>query len=223
VSIPRNPDVNYVPYTPHDHENQHGKTYLVTKKDELIPVEVFGEHNMSNISAAREVCKQIGIKSSAFYEAIRSFKGAARRLEYLGGNGHTVVFKDFAHAPSKLKATTEALKKQFPDRKLVACLELHTFSSLNQDFLPQYKNTFDAADEPIVYINPHTMAHKKLPMLQQEEVARAFGNEKVKVYADSAELQQYLTSQNWENKNLLLMTSGNFNNLDLKKLTDTIV
>jgi UDP-N-acetylmuramate: L-alanyl-gamma-D-glutamyl-meso-diaminopimelate ligase len=218
VSVPSNPDVKYVGYGPHENVIKNGKTFLVTKKDELVPVQVFGEHNLRNISAAREVCKQLGIKGKDFYEAIASFKGAARRLELVQEGPTSVVYKDFAHAPSKLKATSSALKRQFPERRLVACLELHTFSSLNPEFLPQYAGTFDAPDVAVVYFNPQVLAHKRLAPLSELQVAEAFHRPDLRVFTDSQQLAAFLREQHWQHANLLMMTSGTFDGLDLAQL-----
>ena len=222
VCVPRNDDVKFIGYSVHEHKIKNGKTYLITKKDP-VEIHIFGEHNLRNISAAKEVCKQIGIKGSAFYEALATFKGAAKRLEFLGGNATTLIYRDFAHAPSKLKATTEALKKQYPQRKLVACLELHTFSSLNKAFLPQYAHTFDSADMPVVYFNPKTVEHKRMEMLDAKQIAEAFRNENVQVFTDSKALREFLENQEWKEKNLLLMSSGNYDNLDFKGLAEKIL
>jgi UDP-N-acetylmuramate: L-alanyl-gamma-D-glutamyl-meso-diaminopimelate ligase len=220
--VPRNPDVTYIGYSVHDHQVKNGVTILETKK-ELVPIQLFGEHNLRNISAAKEVCKKIGIKSVAFYEALATFKGAARRLEKIGGNERTLIYKDFAHAPSKLKATSEALKHQYPERELVACLELHTFSSLNKAFLPEYRHTYDAPDVKIVYLNPKTLAHKRMEMLSEQQLREAFANDSVRLFTDNQELRAYLLHQNWQNKNLLMMSSGNFGGLDLQELAKEIV
>ncbi|GEO05392.1 peptidoglycan synthetase [Adhaeribacter aerolatus] len=222
VCVPRNPDVKFIGYSAHEHEVYNGVTYLTTKK-ENIPLQIFGEHNLQNISAAKEVCKQLGIKAQGFYEALTTFKGAARRLELLGSQGSVRVYKDFAHAPSKVMATTQAIKEQFPERKLVACLELHTFSSLNKDFLPQYQNALDAADMPIVYFNPKTLEHKRMPALAAADITAAFDNEKIQVFTDSQTLADYLKSLRWENQNLLLMSSGTYNNMDLGELATAIL
>ncbi|RAU82583.1 UDP-N-acetylmuramate--L-alanine ligase [Pontibacter arcticus] len=224
VSVPRNPaDINYVGYGVHEHSIRNGKTILHTKKEDDVAIQLFGEHNLRNINAAKEVCKKIGVKASDFYEALKSFKGAAKRLEKLGENAGTVVYKDFAHAPSKVKATTEAVKKQYPDRQLVAALELHTFSSLNKAFLPQYAGALDLADEPILYFNPKTIEHKRMEMLTEEELKAAFQNPRLKVFTDSEALQQHLTGRNWSQTNLLLMSSGNYNNLNLEALTNAVL
>jgi UDP-N-acetylmuramate: L-alanyl-gamma-D-glutamyl-meso-diaminopimelate ligase len=223
VAVPTSPDVTYVGYGPHEHVIRNGQTFLITKRDEEVPIQVFGEHNLRNISAAKEVCKQLGIKGKDFYQAIASFKGAARRLELVQAGDTSVVYKDFAHAPSKLKATAAALKRQFPERRLVACLELHTFSSLNPAFLPQYAHCFDAPDVAVVYFNPHVLEHKRLPPLAPEQVAAAFGRPDLKVFTDSRALADFLHAQQWANTNLLLMTSGTFDGLDLTGLAAEVV
>jgi len=222
VTVPSSPDVHYIGYGPHEHVIRDGKTYLLNKKDEEVPVQVFGEHNLRNISAAKEVCKHLGIKGKDFYEALGSFKGAARRLELVREGHDSVVYKDFAHAPSKLKATATAFKKQYPKRRLVACLELHTFSSLNPAFLPQYAHTFDAPDEAVVYFNPHVLQHKRLTALPPEAVQSAFQRPNLRVFTDSRELETFLRAQNWQNANLLMMSSGTFDGLDLTQLATEI-
>ena len=222
IAVPTNPDVTYIGYGPHENVIRDGRTFLITKKDEEVPVQVFGEHNLRNISAAKEVCKQLGIKGKDFFRAVATFPGAARRLELVREGATSVVYKDFAHAPSKLKATATALRKQFPQRRLVACLELHTFSSLNPAFLPQYAHCFDAPDVAVVYFNPHVLEHKRLPPLAAATVAEAFQRPDIKVITDSAELASFLRSQTWDNANLLLMSSGTFDGLDLNGLAAEI-
>jgi UDP-N-acetylmuramate: L-alanyl-gamma-D-glutamyl-meso-diaminopimelate ligase len=223
IAVPTNPDVTYIGYGPHEHVIRNGKTFLLNKKDEEVPIQVFGAHNLRNISAAKEVCKQLGIKGKDFFKAVASFPGAARRLELVREGATSVVYKDFAHAPSKLKATTNALKQQFPQRRLVACLELHTFSSLNPNFLPQYAHCFDAPDVAVVYFNPHVLEHKRLPPLPAAAVAAAFERPDLKVITDSTELAAFLRSQSWSNANLLLMSSGTFDGLDLTGLAEIVV
>jgi UDP-N-acetylmuramate: L-alanyl-gamma-D-glutamyl-meso-diaminopimelate ligase len=224
VAVPRNPaDINYISYGVHDHTIKNGRTILHTKKDGDIEIQLFGEHNLRNINAAKEVCKKIGVKAHDFYEALKTFKGAAKRLEKLGETDNTVIFRDFAHAPSKVKATTEAVKAQYPKRQLVAALELHTFSSLNKEFIPQYAGALDKADEAIVYFNPKTIAHKRMQMLTEEELRSAFKNPTLKIFTDSEALQQYLLDYSWQNANLLLMSSGNYNNIHMEALTKAVL
>jgi UDP-N-acetylmuramate: L-alanyl-gamma-D-glutamyl-meso-diaminopimelate ligase len=224
VAVPRNPaDVNYIGYDVHPHSIVNGKTILHTKKEGDIEIQLFGEHNLRNINAAKEVCKKIGIKAHDFYDALKTFKGAAKRLERLGENETTVAFRDFAHAPSKVKATTEAVKAQYPQRRLVACVELHTFSSLNKDFLPQYAGALDKADVPIVFFSPKTIAHKRMEMLSEEDLRSAFRNPNLQVFTDANALLEHLTSMDWKNANLLLMSSGTYNNLDLETLKKAVL
>jgi UDP-N-acetylmuramate: L-alanyl-gamma-D-glutamyl-meso-diaminopimelate ligase len=216
-------DVTSMEYNIHPHVIRNGQTFLLTAESDEIPVRVFGEHNMKNINGARTVCNKIGISDPRFYEAIQTFTGAANRLELLGQNATTTVYKDFAHAPSKLEATTHAVKQQFTDRQLVACLELHTFSSLNKYFLGQYRDTFNDADLSIVYYNPHTLEHKRLENLSEAEVQKAFNNPALLVFTDSKKLVDFLLQQQWQQKNLLLMSSGNYNGTDLKALAAKVL
>lgn len=176
-------------------------------------VSLFGKHNMQNINAARLVCNELGISNDDFFSALAGFKGAAKRLQRVAETMNGSFFIDFAHAPSKLKATAEAVKSQYPGRQLVACIELHTFSSLNKDFLPQYANSMDSADIAVVYFNNRVLKHKKLEALNSEIIANAFGRE-VLVFTDSALLQNYLMQIDWLNKNLLMMSSGNFDGIN---------
>lgn len=190
--------------------------------DDIVPLKIFGEHNLQNIEGARMVCAQIGITNAQFYQAIQSFKGSARRLEMIAENENSRVFYDFAHSPSKLNATTNALKEQYNDRKLVAVMELHTFSSLKKEFLPHYKDTMNAADTALVYFDPLTIEHKKLEPITVNQVEEAFGGH-VKVYTNSDKLFDVLFQMNWDNQNLLIMTSGNFSGRDIKTLGKQIL
>ena len=211
-----------IPYSIPSHEIVNGITSLITDFGK-VQLSVFGEHNLQNLEGARLVCEKIGVGTKEFYQAISSFKGAARRLELMGRSDSVSVFKDFAHSPSKLKATTEAVRRQFPDRKLIACMELHTFSSLNEDFLAQYSGSMNEADEKIVYFNPHTIAHKKLKEITPEMVKKAFSNEDIKVYTDSAILQRHLLDQSKGKLVLLMMSSGTFDGLNMENLTSQII
>jgi UDP-N-acetylmuramate: L-alanyl-gamma-D-glutamyl-meso-diaminopimelate ligase len=214
--------VNRLPYGIPTHENRVGVTFLLTDIGE-VPLKVFGIHNLMNLEGARLVCKSIGVFNQQFYDAISSFKGASNRLELVAEGNDSSVFKDFAHSPSKLKATTSAVKDQFSDRKLVACMELHTFSSLNKDFLDQYEGSMDKADTAIVYFNPETLKHKRLPDITPAEVKAAFSREDLQVITDSNGLAANLTALNWNNTNLLLMSSGNFDGLNLEELGNQVV
>lgn len=200
-------------YSLPDHFIKDGKTFLKTAMGE-VALEIFGEHNLLNLNGAHFISKELGITDRTFYEAIGSFKGASNRLQRLAEDRFTILFKDFAHSPSKLKATIEAVKKQFPDRGLVACMELHTFSSLNQDFLKEYSGSMDMADYAFVYYNPETIKHKKLSPLTNDMVREAFKHRNLKIYNNSEVLISYLLNHNWRGKNILMMSSGNFDGLD---------
>ena len=173
---------------------------------------------MQNVSGTMTVCELLGIGHEDFYRAIASFNGAGRRMQLLGERGESSVYLDFAHAPSKVRATTTALKEQFPRRHLTAVLELHTFSSLNAEFLPRYGGTMDAADDAMVYFNPATVAHKKLPGIRPEQIRDAFGKKGLRVYDDAVKLIRDLRQERRDKGNLLIMTSGNFDGQDLEGL-----
>jgi UDP-N-acetylmuramate: L-alanyl-gamma-D-glutamyl-meso-diaminopimelate ligase len=204
------PDVTKIPYTAHPSQIQDGQTVLLTKDGNEVPVLVFGEHNMKNIAGAMTLCDRIGITDTMFYEAIGSFRGAAKRLEKRSETPELVVYRDFAHAPSKVLATTAAVKAQYPDRKLLAAVELHTFSSLNKAFLGQYRHTLKAADVAVVYYNEHTLAIKKLEPIAVEDVKAAFDLPNLHVFTDTAALQTFLDEQQKQVGVLLLMSSGTF-------------
>ncbi len=188
------------------------------------PVSVFGNHNMQNMNAALLACRAVGISDEQFAKAIASFNGAARRLQTLSTSPDgSVAFLDFAHSPSKLRATISAVRQRFPSRKLVACMELHTFSSLSKDFLPQYAGTMDDADEAIVYFNPQVVEHKRLTPFTPADVEAAFVNPRLKVYTSSADVVNRLRAIDFHQAALLLMTSGSFDGLDLKSLADSLL
>ncbi|MDQ3108443.1 MAG: Mur ligase family protein [Bacteroidota bacterium] len=223
------PDIQLKPYNVPRHEIINGVTFLLCHPERQpeggiikIPLLIFGDHNLMNLEGARLLCNGMGVTDDQFNESIQSFKGAARRLELVRKEGTFSCFKDFAHSPSKLKATTAAVKKQFPGRKVVACMELHTFSSLTSDFLKEYNGSMNAADEAIVYFNPHTIAHKKLEPISEEQVKEAFARDDLKVSTDSKALVEELKSRNWNNSVLLLMTSGNFDGVDFAVLADSL-
>jgi UDP-N-acetylmuramate-alanine ligase len=196
-----------------------GKTYLITDEGPM-PTEVFGNHNMNNIAGAKWICLQMGINESDFYEAISSFKGASKRLELIAENETSIAYKDFAHSPSKVKATTSAMKDQHPDRALIACLELHTYSSLNPEFLKEYKGALDAADIAVVFYSPHAVKIKKLEEISKSQIADAFQRDDLIIFTNPDEFKGYLFSQRFDNKSLLLMSSGNYGGLNFDKVKD---
>lgn len=216
-------DVSEITYKSHAHTSDNNGNFYLTEGKERHTIQIFGSHNYQNISGAKEVLKKIGITSEQFYAAMSTFEGAAGRLELIKEKDGVSYFKDFAHAPSKVKATVKAVKEIYPSRDLVACVELHTFSSLNKKFLPQYKDGLKNAQVPVVYFNPAKVAAKKLEPLSEKEIQTAFNNPGIKVFDDSEKLKSFLLQQSWKNKNLLMMSSGNFGGIDLKKLGDEIL
>ncbi len=216
-----NTKISKWPYSIPNHEIINGLTYLIDN-DIKYPLQIFGNHNLMNLTAARLACNQMGINNQLFYEAIQSFTGAAKRLELVFKTGTFNFYKDFAHSPSKLKATTDAVKQQFPERKIIACMELHTFSSLTEDFLNEYKNSMNLADEAIVYYNPHTISHKKLKEISSEQVHTCFNRKDLIVFTKSEELTNYIKTKNFNNSVLLMMSSGNFDGVDFTMLANEL-
>jgi UDP-N-acetylmuramate: L-alanyl-gamma-D-glutamyl-meso-diaminopimelate ligase len=215
VSSEANAGVNKIGYTVPSHEIRDGITYLQTDVGE-VSLMVFGKHNLMNLEGARNICNQLGVTNEKFYQAISTFKGAARRLELVSRSNDRIVYKDFAHSPSKLKATIAAVKEQFVNRRLIACMELHTFSSLNAAFLDEYTNAMDMADEAIVYFNAHTIEHKKLPPITVEQVRKSFNREDIIVFDTTDALRNHLSNLPKNGDVVLMMSSGTFDGLDLK-------
>ncbi|MDD4198768.1 MAG: Mur ligase family protein [Paludibacter sp.] len=207
-------DIVPFPYNTPDHEVIKGITYLKTRKGN-IPLKIFGEHNLQNLHAARLACKQIGVSEEQFNKAISDFPGASNRMQKISETDTSVAFKDFAHSPSKLRTTVHAVRLQYPDKKLIACMELHTFSSLTGSFLPQYAGCMEEADVAFVYFNPEVIKHKGLTPIDPEKVKQAFGGSNLSVYTDTEALQAKLRNMNYDNTALLLMTSGNFSGINL--------
>jgi len=209
-------------YAAHPYIPENNSTYLDTGGKQ-VSVPFFGKHNMQNISGALHICMELGLPNEQFYEAIDSFKGAARRQQLLAEGNGSRVYIDFAHAPSKVRATVKGFRETFPNHNIIACLELHTFSSLNKDFIPQYKGSMDAASKAVVYFNPEVVKHKKLPFINKEDIKNSFGNDKLIALDDADELQKFLYEETDKECIVLLMTSGSFSGLDLQKLAKRIV
>ena len=204
-----------IPYTTPTHSIANGITTV--DNTELI---IFGNHNLQNLNAAKLVCKELGVTNSDFFLQIANFKGASMRLELVKKTAISAVYKDFAHSPSKLKATSSAMKKQFSSRKLVACMELHTFSSLNEKFLKEYKKSMDEPDIAIVYFNPKALALKRIDIITPNQIITAFDRKDLLVFTDSEKLGKYLRKLNWKGMNLLMMSSGNFNGINMLNLIE---
>ncbi|MGW9687251.1 UDP-N-acetylmuramate--L-alanine ligase [Flagellimonas sp. 2504JD1-5] len=210
------------PYSTPAYRVENGVTLLDTPEGEM-PIEIFGQHNLNNLAGAKWICQNMGVDEADFYEAIASFKGASKRLEKIAEGQNKVAFKDFAHSPSKVKATTRAVKEQFPNRNLIACLELHTYSSLNAEFLTEYDGALDAADEAVVFYSPDAVKIKQLEEVTEKQISEALQREDVRIFTDPKAFQEYLFGQNFEDSTLLLMSSGNYGGLDfnnVKKLFD---
>jgi UDP-N-acetylmuramate: L-alanyl-gamma-D-glutamyl-meso-diaminopimelate ligase len=214
-------NITVIPYAAPLFEIRNGVTY-VHHEERIFPLQIFGKHNLLNLEGARLVCNQVGINDIAFYEAIQSFKGASKRLELVLKNENRLVYKDFAHAPSKVKATLLAVKEQFPGHTVVACLELHTYSSLNKDFLGHYAGTLNPADVPIVYFNPHALQIKRLPEITPDQIRAGFANDRLEVFNDSQLLFDRLMHEDETKTVFLMMSSGNYDGIDLKEMAGKI-
>ena len=209
------------PYQTPPHSIDDGTTYLETVEGDL-PLEIFGNHNLQNLAGAKWICQHMGIDEEDFYEAIASFKGASKRLEKIAENDTTVIFKDFAHSPSKVEATTKAVKDQYGNRTVLACLELHTYSSLNAEFLKEYKGALKYADKAVVFYSPHAVKIKQLDEVTSDQIGEAFEREDLIIYTNSNEFKDFLFSENLDNSAVLLMSSGNYGGLDFEEVKSLV-
>jgi len=209
-------------YSTHPYEIFENRNFLKIDSGR-IPLYVFGEHNMQNIAGAKAVCMEIeGMSSEKFYNAMLNFKGASKRMQLLSKSDNVNVYLDFAHSPSKLMATIKAVRQQFPDRRLIACIELHSFSSLSENFLDQYNGSMDLADERYVYFNPKTLKNKGMKEITTEQVFNAFGNAHLKVFTNLGEMIKEITEMNWQHRNLLFMSSGTFGGLNFQEIAEKV-
>lgn len=209
--------IRKIPYETHPHFIENGITYLETPEGDM-PLEIFGKHNMSNLSGAMWICQNMGIDPADFYEAIASFKGASKRLETIKSSEKLTIFKDFAHSPSKVNATLLSVKEQFKTKKIIACLELYTYSSLNKDFLKQYKNSLKNADISVVLFDQKSLEIKGVANISEEDIKTAFQQENLLVFTNATNFQEFIYNQNFSNDVLLLMSSGNYGGIDFSKL-----
>lgn len=222
IGVKEREDVKAVPYKTHDAITEAGKTYLKVGND-TIAIKIFGKHNLQNINAAKAVCKAIGITEDKFYEAIANFSGASKRLELIAGANNSYVFKDYAHSPSKLEATTTALKQQFTDNKLVAIYELHTFSSLDGEFVKEYKNTLKAADQAFIFINPSNLKVSGGGEISEQQLKEAFKSDSLALFTDIEALKTKLKEVKAEGTTFAFMSSGNFQQTDLNTFAKELV
>lgn len=213
--------VQKYPYVTPAHVIENGETYLETDEG-LLPLEIFGKHNLNNLAGAKWICQHMGIDETDFYEAIVSFKGASKRLEKLMETNNTTIYKDFAHSPSKVVATTKAVKEQYGNRKLIACLELHTYSSLNASFLNEYKNTLNEADEAYVFYSPKAVEIKKLNSITEEQIYEAFNRKDLNVFTSPESFKETIETLDYDNAVMLFMSSGNYGGLDLEKFNSHV-
>ncbi|MBN2639063.1 MAG: peptidoglycan synthetase [Bacteroidales bacterium] len=215
-------DITLFPYYLPEYEIRNDTTSIVFQSKKY-PLLVFGKHNLMNLNGARLVCNQLGIDDEAFYQSIQSFQGTANRLELIAEKSNSKMFKDFAHAPSKLNATINAVREQYPNHQIVACFELHTFSSLNATFLDQYEHSMDQADVAMVYFNPHALEMKRLPMLEKDQIKKAFQRDDLIVFDDDRKMVERLKKLNRQERVFLMMSSGNFNGIKIKELANELL
>ena len=209
--------IRRLPYKTPSYSVEDGTTLLDTPEGPM-PIEVFGAHNLNNLAGAKWICQNMGVDEADFYEAIASFKGASKRLEKIAESKGKVAYKDFAHSPSKVSATTKAVKAQYPNRKLVACLELHTYSSLNAEFLKEYEGALDAADVAVVFYSPDAVKIKKLEEVSYDQIAQSFQRDDLIIYTNPAEFKDFLFNYDLNNSALLLMSSGNYGGLNFDEV-----
>lgn len=221
VSKHSRPDISYLPYNVPEHSIRNGITKVNIEGNET-ELKVFGDHNLLNLHAAWLVCRQLGLVSKDFINAIGNFTGAAKRLEILAINDKVVVYRDFAHAPSKVKATIEAVKNQFPQRKFIAVLELHTFSSLNEAFMKEYKGAMNGADDAAVFYSKHALELKRMPDLPKEKVKEGFDKNNLQVFNERIELENWLRERNYSDAVVVFMSSGNYDGFDAGAFAKTI-
>ena len=214
-------ELEKIPYLTHPHETFENKNFLIVDSGR-IPMTLFGEHNMQNVAGALQICRMLGLTEQMFYNAMLTFKGTSKRLQLLGKNDSVNVYLDFAHSPSKLSATIKAVRQQFPKRHLVACIELHSTSSLDESFIEQYNGTMDLADTKFVYYNPNKARINGKKIVDPEQVFNAFGNAQLKVFTDQAELLKEIQSIEWINKNLLFMSSGDFSGVNFTEIVEEV-
>ena len=213
--------IRKIAYQTPSYSVENGTTLLDTPEGPM-PIEVFGAHNLNNLAGAKWICQCMGVDEVDFYEAIASFKGASKRLEKIAESSNKVAYKDFAHSPSKVSATTKAVKSQYPDRKLIACLELHTYSSLNAEFLKEYEGALDAADVAVVFYSPDAVKIKQLDEVSYEQIAQSFNRKDLIIYTNPTEFKDYLFAQDFNNSALLLMSSGNYGGLNFDEVSQLI-
>lgn len=213
-------ELNVQPYQTPDYEVTETGTRL-SFEGKKYDLKIFGAHNLQNLMGAMYLAEALAISNDEFLTAMSTFTGAGKRLQKVTEKGNFSMYKDFAHSPSKLKATTKAVKEQYNDRKVIACMELHTFSSLKKEFLPHYEGAMKMADEAVVYFSHDVVAHKKLDPITEQMVADGFGGG-VRVMTKTEDVLDYIKGHDWHNATLLMMSSGNFDGIDYDQLGEEI-
>ena len=220
VNASENP-IRKLAYRTPEYQVEDGQAILETPEGPM-PIEIFGRHNLSNLAGAKWICQNMGVDEDDFYEAIASFKGASKRLEKIAEGKTSVAYKDFAHSPSKVMATTKAVKEQYPNKKLIACLELHTYSSFNPEFLKEYKGALDAADVAAVFYLPESVRIKKLKEVSPEQISEAFQRMDLQIFTDAEVFRNFVFGEEYNNSVLLLMSSGNYGGLNLDEVKELV-
>jgi UDP-N-acetylmuramate: L-alanyl-gamma-D-glutamyl-meso-diaminopimelate ligase len=215
-------NIQLIPYGVHPHQTINNNLVLHTNHGNF-PLAIFGKHNLANLNAARLICMDLGVSETTFYKAISTFKGAAKRLQLVRSKPANDLFLDFAHAPSKVKATVEAMKEYHPTRKLMAVLELHTFSSLNENFITEYKGAMDAADFPIVFYDAHSFELKRLPIIPPNKIVQAFGNNEIKTFTNMQQMTTFMKRALDPEMDILMMSSGNFGGMKMEDLATFLI
>lgn len=215
-------DVTVIDYKVHPYVVKDDNFHLIYEKKH-IPVQVIGRHNMQNIEAARLVCKHLGVPAEVFYDSITRFKGATKRMEPILQQDSIRTFSDFAHSPSKVGATVNALKETYPNERLTAVLELHTFSSLRTEFLPEYRNKLEGADMAAIFISKEKVSLSASGPGFRDEIISAFGYHDLKVFEDKDQLEEWLLNLVPQSGNYLFMSSGNFDGLDIRKFSSKLI
>ncbi len=210
-------NIKFIPYSLPEFKINDGIT-CIDFDGKSYKLNIFGDHNLQNISGALHICNSLGIKSEDFYNAITSFNGASNRLELIYKSSNSTIFKDFAHSPSKVKATSEAVRKQFPETRIIACFELHTYSSLNPAFLNKYRDTLNNLDECYIYYSEKNMKIKRLTPIDSNLIIQSFNHANLTVIDNYEKLKETMFSLDLTNSVLLMMSSGKFGGLDLEKL-----
>jgi UDP-N-acetylmuramate: L-alanyl-gamma-D-glutamyl-meso-diaminopimelate ligase len=219
IALASEKNIRKIPYKVHGYFQNKTGFYAATH-NRVVPVKIFGEHNMQNLSAAREACMAAGVNEEDFYTAIKSFEGTSKRLQKIKENENGIIYIDFAHSPSKVRATVDAIVARYPGREIIACLELHTYSSLSDNFLPLYEGTLCNATVALIYFNPHAIELKKLKPLSKETVKTAFAGNNVSTFDNSEELFSFIKNRNYTCPVYLFMSSGDFDGFDLSRLVE---